>query len=299
METTSFPENVLALNKIARVKRSRIWGGAFLCWLFLMFATPKIPLSPHHHLFADMRNFFGVPNTLNVITIFPFLIVGVMGFVICLQGSFFNISFRGEVWGWALFYAGIAAVAFGSAYYHLKPDDDRVMWDTLPTMIAFSSLFSCFLVERVGMRIGLSCLIALVSVAFLSMNYARTFNDFRLCMTFQLIPCIVIPGLTLLFTPKYTHSRYWLYAAGVHLVAKFEAVADRKIYRANHYIISGHSLEHLCSVMVPILLTVMLLYRNTRFQSLLAYSTEKSGWVILFLHVSGADNRLGDHKDRP
>ncbi|KAK1550027.1 hypothetical protein Q3G72_012541 [Acer saccharum] len=209
--------------QIARVKRSHIWGGAFLCLLFLMLATPKIPLSSHHHLFADMRNFFGVPNTLNVITIFPFLIVGVIGFVLCFQGSFFNISFQGEIWGWALFYAGIAAVAFGSAYYHLKPDDDRVMWDTLPTMIAFSSLFSGFLVERVGMRIGLSCLIALVSVAFLSMDYARTFNDFRLCMTFQLIPCIAIPGLTLLFPPKYTHSKYWLYAAGVHLVAKFEA----------------------------------------------------------------------------
>ncbi|BBG95086.1 Alkaline phytoceramidase [Prunus dulcis] len=38
----------------------------------------------------------------------------------------------GEVWGWALFYAGITGLAFGSAYYHLKPDDSRVTWDTLP-----------------------------------------------------------------------------------------------------------------------------------------------------------------------
>jgi hypothetical protein len=44
-------------------------------------------------------------------------------------------SLRGEVWGWALFYAGTAGVAFGSAYYHLKPDDDRVIWDTLPVSI--------------------------------------------------------------------------------------------------------------------------------------------------------------------
>lgn len=27
-------------------------------------------------------------------------------------------------------------MAFGSAYYHLKPDDDRVMWDTLPVRIS-------------------------------------------------------------------------------------------------------------------------------------------------------------------
>ncbi|KAK9211244.1 hypothetical protein WN943_000618 [Citrus x changshan-huyou] len=240
--------------QIGRVKRTRIWAGAFLCLLFFMLATPKFPSSRESHLFADLRNFFGVPNTLNVLSNFPFLIAGVMGF-------------RGEVWGWALFYAGITGVAFGSAYYHLKPDDDRVMWDTLPMMIAYASLFSSLLAERVDAKIGLSCLIALVSVSFLSMIYARTFNDFRLCMTFQLIPTIAIPVVTFLFPPKYTHSRCWLYATGFYLLAKFEAAADRKIYSKTHYIISGHSLEHLCSAIVPVLLSVMLMYRDTKFQS--------------------------------
>jgi hypothetical protein len=45
--------------QLARGKRTRIWGGAFLCWLCLMLATPKIPHSPKHHLFVDMRNFLG------------------------------------------------------------------------------------------------------------------------------------------------------------------------------------------------------------------------------------------------
>ena len=62
-------------------------------------------------------------------------------------------SLKGEVWGWALFYGGIVGLAFGSAYYHLKPDDSRVMWDTLPVSIAillhnslcFLAIFSlCF-----------------------------------------------------------------------------------------------------------------------------------------------------------
>ncbi|KAK7831216.1 hypothetical protein CFP56_027569 [Quercus suber] len=268
-----------------------------------MFATPKIPLSPKHHLYADMRNFLGnqtlhypflymflyscnclvfwlicvvllsgcltgVPNTLNVITNFPFLVVGVLGFVLCLQRNFFNIILRGELWGWALFYAGTAGVAFGSAYYHLKPDDNRVMWDTFPMMIAYSSLFSSFIVERMGEKIGLSSLFALISFAFLSTAYGIKYNDLRLCMAFQLIPSVAIPGMMYVFRPKYTHSRYWLFAAGIHVLAKFEGVADRKIYRVNRYIISGHSLEHLCLAMVPVLLSIMLMYRNMKFQSL-------------------------------
>ncbi|KAJ8774810.1 hypothetical protein K2173_017256 [Erythroxylum novogranatense] len=217
----------------------------------------------------------GVPNTLNVITNFPFLIVGVVGFILSLQGCLFNISLRGEVWGWTLFFAGIVGMSFGSAYYHLKPDDARIMWDALPMMIAYSSLLSCFMVERLGQRIGLSCLFGLLLVVLLSMVYARTFNDLRLCMLFQLIPCIVIPGLAFLYPAKYTHSKYWLWAAGVCILSKFEAAFDRKIYNANRYFISGHSLEHLCSAVVPVLLAIMLLYRNTRHQ------------------------RLGDIKERP
>ncbi|KAI4379656.1 hypothetical protein MLD38_005927 [Melastoma candidum] len=254
--------------RLTRSRRGRVWGGALLCWLFLTLATPKIPYSPTHHVYADMRNFLGVPNTLNVFTNFPFLVVGVVGLVFCLQGSFFNISLTGEIVGWALFYAGISGVAFGSAYYHLRPDDDRVVWDTLPMMVAYASLFSSFLVERVGQRTGLCFLWVLLLISFLSAAYERTFNDLRLRMMFQLIPCIVIPFMTLLFPPKYTHSRYWLLAAGIYLLSKFEAVTDRKIYMANNYIISGHSLEHICLAMFPTLLTFMLSYRSVKFQRL-------------------------------
>ncbi|XP_050220327.1 uncharacterized protein LOC126670599 [Mercurialis annua] len=254
-----------------KIKRNylQIWLIAVLFWVLLMLATPKIPLSHnHHHLFADMRNLIGVPNTLNVITNFPFLVVGVVGFVLSLQGSFLNIHLRGEVWSWAVFYGGIIGVAFGSAYYHLKPDDGRVMWDILPTMIAYSSLFSGFIVERVGRRIGFCCLFGLLFVILITTAYARIFNDLRLCMMSQLIPCIAIPGMTFLYPPKYTHSTYWLWAAGFSLLAKFEGALDKKIYRATHYFISGHSLEHLCSAMVPVLLTIMLMHRKINTQRL-------------------------------
>ncbi|MFQ6642809.1 hypothetical protein Gotur_017182, partial [Gossypium turneri] len=126
--------------------RCRIWGVALLCLLFIMLVTPKIPLSYRNHLYADMRNFVGVPNTLNVITNFPFLIVGVLGFVLCLGGgSFFNIRLPGELWGWLLFYGGTASVAFGSAYYHIRPDDNRVLLDTLPVSLATLLLYIFFI----------------------------------------------------------------------------------------------------------------------------------------------------------
>jgi len=60
-------------------------------------------------------------------------------------------SLRWEALGWFLFYAGNVAAAFGSAYYHLKPDDDRLIWDRLPVSgyyflaVIFSSSVYSFL----------------------------------------------------------------------------------------------------------------------------------------------------------
>lgn len=41
-------------------------------------------------------------------------------------------SLRGELWGWTCFYVSVASAAFGSSYYHLNPDHDRLVWDRLP-----------------------------------------------------------------------------------------------------------------------------------------------------------------------
>ncbi|XP_042447562.1 uncharacterized protein LOC122032344 [Zingiber officinale] len=247
-----------------RENRGRVWAAAILLWLLLMLATPRIPRTPSLHLFADMRNFLGVPNTLNVLTSFPLLLVGVPALVLCLSGCCFGISLRGEIWGWVLFYAGTAAAAFGSAYYHLKPDDDSVVWDKFPTMTSAASLLSILVIERIDEKIGMACLFSLMTFVLVSIGCERTFDDLRLCMMFHIVPCIAIPTLLFLFPPKYTHSRFWICATGFYLLARFLSVADKKVYSSSHYIISGHALEHLCLAVVPIILTLMLWLRNIK-----------------------------------
>ena len=43
-----------------------------------------------------------------------------------------NTSLQGELCGWTCFYVAVGAVAFGSSYYHLDPNDERLVWDRLP-----------------------------------------------------------------------------------------------------------------------------------------------------------------------
>ena len=56
-------------------------------------------------------------------------------FIISTDPRFFwdcKCSLKGEVLGWSAFFIGIMSTSFGSAYYHLKPNDASLVWDRLP-----------------------------------------------------------------------------------------------------------------------------------------------------------------------
>eukprot|EP00252_Welwitschia_mirabilis_P010216 TRINITY_DN23389_c0_g1_i2.p1 TRINITY_DN23389_c0_g1~~TRINITY_DN23389_c0_g1_i2.p1 ORF type:complete len:212 (-),score=34.16 TRINITY_DN23389_c0_g1_i2:283-918(-) len=191
-----------------------VWFVAIFLFVFLMFVTPSIPQPQEYHDFADKRSFLGIPNALNVVSNFPFLVIGAVGLALCFQGDRFGLSSQAEIWGWAFFYIGVTATAFGSAYYHLKPDDARLVWDRLPMTVAFTSIMAVFIIERIDERTGAISLIPLLMAGIVSIAYWRYFDDLRPYAMVQFVPCIAIPAMTVLLPPKYTHSVYWLWAAG-------------------------------------------------------------------------------------
>ncbi|KAK3011331.1 hypothetical protein RJ639_011718 [Escallonia herrerae] len=213
----------------------------------------------------------GIPNALNVVSNFPFLIIGVIGLILCYHRNYFKLSLQGELWGWTCFFVGVAAVAFGSSYYHLKPNDARLVWDRLPMTIAFTSIIAIFIIERIDERKGTVSILPLLLAGMISILYWRFFDDLRPYALVQFVPCIAIPLMAILLPPMYTHSAYWLWAAGFYLLAKVEEAADKPIYKWTHHIVSGHTLKHLCAAMVPVFLAIMLAKRSveTERQSLL------------------------------
>lgn len=59
-----------------------------------------------------------------------------------------------EMRPYAMFFAGVALISLGSAYYHLAPDDTRPVWDRLPMTIALLSLVAAVIAERISLRAG-------------------------------------------------------------------------------------------------------------------------------------------------
>ncbi|CAN1305308.1 hypothetical protein LINPERPRIM_LOCUS26488, partial [Linum perenne] len=251
------------------------WAVAIVCFVVLMLVTPAIPQSQEYHDFADHRHFLGIPNMLNVVSNFPFLVIGLIGLVLCYHGNYFKLSLQGELWGWTCFFVGVGAVAFGSAYYHLEPNDARLVWDRLPMTIAFTSIIAIFIIERIDEQKGMISLIPLILAGIISIAYWRFFDDLRPYAVIQFVPCIAIPLMAILLPPMYTHSTYWLWAAvfmplvaAFYLIAKVEEAADDPIYNLTQHIVSGHTLKHLCAAMVPVFLTLMLAKRTVQTERL-------------------------------
>ncbi|XP_014493200.1 uncharacterized protein LOC106755545 [Vigna radiata var. radiata] len=252
---------------------------SLFCFVVLMIVTPAIPQSQEYHNFADHRKFFGIPNALNVISNFPFLVIGLVGLVLLYHGNYFRLSLQGEIWGWTCFYVGVAAVAVGSSYYHLKPDDARLVWDRLPMTVAFTSIIAIFIIERIDERKGTVSIIPLLLAGIISIVYWRFFDDLRPYALVQFVPCIAIPIMAILLPPMYTHSTYWLWAAGFYLLAKVLEATDEVIYGWTHHIVSGHTLKHLAAAMVPVFLTFMLAKRNVEPERQNLLKTWRVSWM--------------------
>lgn len=207
--------------------------------------------------------------------------MGVTGLVLCHYKDYFRLSSQGELWSWTLFFVGVTAVAFGSSYYHLNPNDFTLVWDRLPMTIAFTSIMAIFIIERIDDRAGAKSLAPLVIAGALSIMYWSFFDDLRPYAVVQFVPCIVIPVMAIVIPPMYTHSSYWLWAAGFYLLAKVEEAADKPIYKWTHHVVSGHTLKHVCAAMVPVFLALMLAKRTLEPERVSMLQKWKISWTTV------------------
>lgn len=69
-----------------------------------------------------------------------------------------------ERWAYLVVFLGLLLTAIGSSFYHLAPDNARLVWDRLPMTLAFMGLASAMISERVGVRVGFYLLPVLLLV---------------------------------------------------------------------------------------------------------------------------------------
>ena len=95
-----------------------------------------------YHNFADVRSFGVCSNFMDVVSNIFFLLLGLLG----LKHCWYHRQIIAP-WSWRTMFLGVSLVSIGSAYYHLTPNNDTLVWDRLPMTVAFMGLFIALLTE--------------------------------------------------------------------------------------------------------------------------------------------------------
>lgn len=210
--------------------------------------SPPVPQDPGYHSFADQRTLAGIPNALNVLSNLPFAFIGIAGLAVTFRRST-RFNFPWERWPYAALFAGTALTAVGSSYYHLAPDNARLVWDRLPMTIGFMGFLAATVAERIGVRPA-----RLLFVPALMFGAASVFHwhwtevsgagDLRWYGLVQFGSLMTIALLLTLYQPTYTCTNLIIAGLAAYALAKVFELGDGAIFNAGR-IISGHSLKHL------------------------------------------------------
>jgi hypothetical protein len=223
----------------------------------LFIAAPPIAQNARYHAFADTRSFFGIPNSWNVASNLPFLVIGIAGLRLCLRPEV-----QGARRSWITFFAGTALVACGSGYYHWMPVDASLAWDRLPMTIAFMALLSALVSEHTDEAFERRLLPAAIAVGIASVVWWRYTGDLRFYAWVQFAPLLAIVYILARFPARYTERRCLVYGLVWYAAAKVVEAADTHVFATTSGMLGGHALKHLLAALAPLSVYVMLARRS-------------------------------------
>lgn len=265
MTTTAMDRNMRDVLKLAALAAT---AALALAWGLL---PPPLAQLQEYHRFADARAIGGIANAADTLSNLAFLVVGALGLAFLQRerasASSGRFASPREIRPYWVFFAGVALTSAGSAWYHLAPDDARLVWDRLPMTIAFMSLIAAVVSERISVRAGDALLWPLVLLGLASVLYWRWsalagFENLRPYLAVQFGSIAVVLAVSLLYRSRYTHGWVIYALAATYGIAKLAEIYDRSIYEAGHWL-SGHTLKHLAAAL-GVYLLLRALQRRTR-----------------------------------
>jgi len=239
-----------------------IEGSLYATFFIVLIFVNAIPQPKTYHDFVDKRGVCGICNFCDVFSNIPFLIVGVYGVITINQLPDSRFLSDEERFAWILVFLGTFLVGFGSAYYHQKPNNERLFWDRTPMCVSFAG-FNLAMVEVLGMyEPSRGWQLAALIYCLMSCYYWRFYDDLRLYIITQFYPIALAIPVLLSFDSRCTHMEYVYFTYGAYLFAKVTEIFDREVFDLTGKIISGHTMKHLVAA-VGILALVPYLQQRT------------------------------------
>ena len=268
-------------------QRLAILVGLLVAGLVVLLFVEPFQQDLNYHELADSRLFLGIPNFNDVVSNAGFALVGVLGLV-AVAGVRRHTLFVKPVDArpYLIFFAGVALVSLGSAWYHWAPDNERLLWDRLPMSVAFMAFAAAIIADRIHARAGNTwLLVVLIILGLLSLLYWQYTEqhgrgDLRFYAFVQFYPVILLPVVLWLFPDyRYVPSRYIAWVFAWYGLSKVLEHFDARVFELLGYTISGHTLKHLAAAISAFVVLRMLSSRLPLHQRPRSIQSERGGSV--------------------
>lgn len=227
---------------------------------------PPMPQPLDYHAFVDDRTLWGIPHFMNVVSNLAFVMAGAAGLAVMARGAP-AFGHPAERWPYYAFFSGLVLTGFGSGWYHMDPNNETLVWDRLPMTFAFAGLVSAQMAERIGPRLGVALLPALLALGAASVLYwiateragAGNVIPYGILQGYTMVAVLL---LALTHPSRYTRDRdiYWVFAA--YLAAKLAELLDGEVWQLTGGLVSGHMLKHLFAALGGAIVCATLLNRR-------------------------------------
>ena len=208
----------------------------------------RIEQPTHYHDFADQSLTSGIPHAGDVLSNAGFALVAIWGWL-SLRPRRSSEQLRSGWPGYRLFLIGLLLTAFGSAYYHLAPDNARLLWDRLPIALVCAGLIAGVRGDVLGgsnraFEATALALYAVASVAWWAITERYGAGDLRPYLLLQALALLLVPLWQAIHRCPRSDRIAFGAAMGLYVLAKVAEVLDHEI-AATLGVVSGHTLKHL------------------------------------------------------
>lgn len=228
----------------------RRWATTLLLlWFLALIAGPAVSeafgltLNAHGHPFVDARALLGIPNAMDVLSNAPLALAGLWG-LLSLRGHTLPEATRQVA---LVFFAGLVATGFGSAWYHHAPDVDGLVWDRLGMAVAFAGALSLAVAERVGALPARQALWIALPMAVFSAVLPAVNGNVMPWAVVQFGGMALMVWLALRRPASGAIGIRLGVLIGLYVLAKGLELGDAAVFHATAEMISGHSLKHLAA----------------------------------------------------
>ncbi|HET9046325.1 MAG TPA: ceramidase domain-containing protein [Casimicrobiaceae bacterium] len=216
---------------------------ALVAWTLL----PPVAQDQAYHEFADRRAWLGIARAADVLSNLAFFAVGAYGLVRLFSGDRTKLPPATEA-SVVCIALGFLLTAFGSAWYHLAPNDATLVWDRLPMTLAFAGVLGAAIAQRIGQNVARVALAVLFELGVVSVVYWKFSGDLSLYLLLQFGGIAALLAI-LFLTPRGADPFPWWWLIGWYSLSKVFELADRTVWDATGGAIAGHALKHLTAAL--------------------------------------------------